>query len=211
MPVLMRAAFLASALLFTYGAASAAPVSLAAALDKGAETSPRIAQARAQLEAAEARARQAGVGPNPDLGLTVENFGGTGPYRAFRSTETTLEVSQRFELGGKRSARRAVAGAERDVDNRPPSRTGRSCPRYPRSSCRVAGCRRARRACRRQCQSRPRTGSHNRLAGRQWPRPAAQQAACRCDPCRSDGRSIADVWWLPFGTAHFGGAYGNRR
>ena len=115
MPVLMRAAFLASALLFTYGAASAAPVSLAAALDNGAETSPRIAQARAQLEAAEARARQAGVGPNPELGLTVENFGGTGPYRAFRSTETTLEVSQRFELGGKRSARRAVAGAERDV------------------------------------------------------------------------------------------------
>lgn len=115
MPVLMRAAFLASALLFTYGAASAAPVSLAAALDNGAETSPRIAQARAQLEAGEARARQAGVGPNPELGLVVENFGGTGPYRAFRSTETTLEVSQRFELGGKRSARRAVAGAERDV------------------------------------------------------------------------------------------------
>ena len=115
MPALLRAAFLASALLFTYGAASAAPVSLAAALGKGAETSPRIAQARAQLEAAEARARQAGVGPNPELGLVVENFGGTGPYRGFRSTETTLEVSQRFELGGKRSARRAVAGAERDV------------------------------------------------------------------------------------------------
>lgn len=115
MIVLMRAAVLASALLFTTGAALAAPVSLAAALESGTETSPRIAQARAQLEAAEARARQAGVGPNPEMGLVVENFGGTGPYRAFRSTETTLEVSQRFELGGKRSARRAVARAERDA------------------------------------------------------------------------------------------------
>ena len=115
MPILIRAAVMASALLFTSGAASAAPVSLAAALQSGAETSPRVAQARALLEAAEARARQAGVGPNPELGLVVENFGGTGPYRAFRSTETTLEVSQRFELGGKRSARRAAARAERDT------------------------------------------------------------------------------------------------
>lgn len=97
------------------GSAYAAPVTLAEALAKGAESSPRIAQARAQLEAAEGRARQAGIGPNPELGVTVENFGGTGPYRSFRSSETTLEVSQRFELGGKRSARRAVAAAERDA------------------------------------------------------------------------------------------------
>ena len=109
-----RGLLLAGALYATIGIACAEPVSLADALARGAEASPRIAQAQAQLEAAEARAYQAGVGPNPELDLQVENFGGSGPYRSFRQTETTLAVSQRLELGGKRSARKAVAQAERD-------------------------------------------------------------------------------------------------
>lgn len=109
----LRAALLAGALLAASGTASAAPVALAEALSQG-EQSPRIAQARAQTQAAEARARQAGVSPNPEIGLEVENFAGTGPYRNVRRAETTLEVSQRFELGGKRGARVAVARAERD-------------------------------------------------------------------------------------------------
>ncbi len=114
MPIYLRAAMWAGALILAAGNASAAPITLAEALTRGANASPRLAEARARAEAAEARARQAGLGPNPEIGLVVENFGGTGPYRAFRSTETTLEVSQRLELGGKRSARLAVAGAERD-------------------------------------------------------------------------------------------------
>ena len=114
MQIFLRAALSASALFLAAGSALAAPVALADALAKGAIASPRLAEARARLEAAEARARQAGLGPNPEIGLVIENFGGTGPYRSFRSTETTLEISQRLELGGKRSARRAVAGAERD-------------------------------------------------------------------------------------------------
>ena len=109
----LRAALLAGALLAASGTASAAPVTLAEALSQGKQ-SPRIAQARAQAQAAEARARQAGVSPNPEIGLEVENFAGTGPYRNVRRAETTLEVSQRFELGGKRGARVAVARAERD-------------------------------------------------------------------------------------------------
>lgn len=114
MPIFLRAAVSVGAMFFAAGGAFAAPVTLADALAKGAIASPRIAEARARAEAAEARARQAGLGPNPEIGFVVENFGGSGPYRSFRSTETTLEVSQRLELGGKRSARRAVAGAERD-------------------------------------------------------------------------------------------------
>lgn len=114
MKLSLRAALLAGALIASSGAALAEPVSLAQALAQGAEQSPRVAQAKAQLEAAEARAYQAGVGPNPEIGLQVENFGGSGPYRSFRQTETTLAVSQRLELGGKRSARKAVAQAERD-------------------------------------------------------------------------------------------------
>lgn len=110
----LRAALLAGALITTSGAAWAEPVSLPAALTQ-AVNSPRIAQAKAQAEAAEARARQAGASPNPELSLEVENFAGTGPYRNVRSAETTLALSQRFELGGKRGARVAVASGERDV------------------------------------------------------------------------------------------------
>lgn len=111
----LRAALLAGALIATSGAAWAEPVTLPEALDQAAGNSPRLAQARAQAEAAEARARQAGVSPNPEISLEVENFAGTGPYRNVRSAETTLALSQRLELGGKRSARVAVASAERDA------------------------------------------------------------------------------------------------
>lgn len=110
----LRAAFLAGAFLATGLAVNAEPIALPDALKKASESSPRISQAKAQAEAAEARARQAGVSPNPELGLEIENFGGSGPYRDFRSSETTLALSQRIELGGKRGARVAVAAAERD-------------------------------------------------------------------------------------------------
>lgn len=114
MSIFSRTALLAGALCISGTAAYAAPVTLADALSQGSEVSPRIAQAKAQAEAAEARARQAGVSPNPEIGVVVENFGGSGPYRSFRTSETTFELSQRFEMGGKRGARLAVAGAERD-------------------------------------------------------------------------------------------------
>ncbi len=110
----LRAALLASVLVAAGNSASAAPVTLGEALAQGSEQSPRLAQAKAQAQAAEARARQAGVSPNPEIGLEIENFAGTGPFRDVRGAETTFQVTQRFELGGKRSARVAVAAAERD-------------------------------------------------------------------------------------------------
>ena len=110
----LRAALLAGALIANSGTALAEPVSLAQALAQGAEQSPRIAEAKAKADAAEARARQAGASPNPELSLEVENFAGTGAFQGLRSSETTLALSQRIELGGKRSARVAVASAERD-------------------------------------------------------------------------------------------------
>jgi cobalt-zinc-cadmium efflux system outer membrane protein len=110
----LRAALLAGALIASSGAALAEPVTLADALAQGAEQSPRIAEAKARADAAEARARQAGAPPNPEISLEVENFAGTGPFIGTRSAETTLEFSQRLELGGKRSARVAVASSERD-------------------------------------------------------------------------------------------------
>lgn len=105
---------LAGVLTMAGSPAFAEPVTLAEALARGQDVSPRIAKARAEVKAAEGRAIQAGVRPNPELSVTVENFSGTGPYRAFGQTETSVAVSQQFELGGKRRARKAVAAAERD-------------------------------------------------------------------------------------------------
>ncbi len=104
---------LAGMLAMAGGPAFAEPVSLSDALARGQDVSPRIARAKAELKAAEGRAVQAGVRPNPTLSAEVENFSGTGPYRTFGQTETTVAVSQPFELGGKRRARKDVAAAER--------------------------------------------------------------------------------------------------
>jgi cobalt-zinc-cadmium efflux system outer membrane protein len=110
----LRALLLAGAIAACGQAAQAEPIALGDALAQGVQTSPRAAQAKALADASEARARQAGVSPNPEISLEVENFAGTGPYRDTRSAETTLALSQRIELGGKRSARVAVASSERD-------------------------------------------------------------------------------------------------
>ena len=91
---------------------SASPITISEAVHRAADVGPAVVQARGAVSAAEARARLAGLRLNPELGLAVEGFGGTGEYRGIRQSETTLSVSQRFELGGKRTARREVAEAE---------------------------------------------------------------------------------------------------
>ena len=95
--------------------ASAEPVTLAEALARAGKSSPTLAAARADVAAAEGRAVQAGLRPNPELGLEVENFAGTGPFSGLGEAENTVTVGQRFELGGKRSARQRAAQAEVDV------------------------------------------------------------------------------------------------
>ncbi|WP_447761996.1 TolC family protein [Sphingopyxis panaciterrae] len=108
----LGALLLAGLLVVTGRPAFAEPVKLSAAQERGRKISPRLAKARAEVKAAEGRAMQAGVRPNPEVTVDVENFSGSGPYRTFRQTETTVALSQQFELGGKRQARRAVAAAE---------------------------------------------------------------------------------------------------
>ena len=90
----------------------ASPITISEAVHRADDVGPAVVQARGAVSAAEARARLAGLRLNPEVGLAVEGFGGTGEYRGIRQSETTLSVSQRFELGGKRTARREVAEAE---------------------------------------------------------------------------------------------------
>lgn len=79
------------------------------------DQSPATLEAGALVDAADARVRQAGVRPNPVLGLDVGNAFGTGPFSGVGNAETTLAFSQNLELWGRRSTRVAIARAEADA------------------------------------------------------------------------------------------------
>lgn len=54
---------------------------------------------------------QAGQKPLPELGAMLENAIGTGELKGLQAAELTVTLSQTFEMGGKRQARRALVGA----------------------------------------------------------------------------------------------------
>lgn len=90
-------------------------ITLAQALDTALKSNPELAASRYELTAAQARIIQAGMRLNPELGLELENFAGSGEVGGTDALETTLAFSQVVELGGKRSLRRSVAEADSDL------------------------------------------------------------------------------------------------
>jgi cobalt-zinc-cadmium efflux system outer membrane protein len=99
-------------------AADAAPVplpaqlTLADALRAAAEHNPDLRGQAFDLSAFEGRKQQAGARPNPELALEMENLAGSGQYAGTDALESTLALSQVIELGGKRSARVAIAESQ---------------------------------------------------------------------------------------------------
>ena len=91
-----------------------APLTLDRALLLAGSTAPSIEAAKAGIRAANAGRGAAALRPNPTLNGGIEYFGGTEEYRALRSAEATVGVALPIERGGKRSARVAVANAQRD-------------------------------------------------------------------------------------------------
>jgi len=77
--------------------------------------SPELASFSWEVRAREAAALQAGLLPNPELGIEMENFAGSGDYQGINSAETTVTLSQLVELGGKGAKRRANATLETDL------------------------------------------------------------------------------------------------
>ena len=73
---------------------------------------PSNVAAAAGIEAAQAGRAVAGLRPNPTFQGQIENVAGSGPYTGLRSAETTVGVAIPLELGGKRTARIAVATAQ---------------------------------------------------------------------------------------------------
>ena len=68
-----------------------------------------------ETRAAEARELQAGLWPNPELGIEVEDVGGTGGLSGFDSAQTTIQISQLIELGNKAQKRRKVASLGKEL------------------------------------------------------------------------------------------------
>ncbi|MFZ6765282.1 TolC family protein [Pseudoroseomonas sp. WGS1072] len=94
------------------------------AVEAALSVSPALRGAGAARRAVQADALQARLRPNPELNTSFENFGGFGgrnENRGFTTLETTVGLSQRIELGGKRGARmdyaaRNTAVAELDFN-----------------------------------------------------------------------------------------------
>lgn len=74
---------------------------------------PDVAAVESELRAREGRLLQARTRSNPELSAEVENLGGDAAQTG--GTQSTLQLAQRFELGGDRGARIAAAVASRDI------------------------------------------------------------------------------------------------
>lgn len=70
---------------------------------------PDLAAFGWDLRGAEARILQARLRPNLELGVQTEDFAGSKQSTGFTRTQTTIQLSQLVELGGKRRARMSVA------------------------------------------------------------------------------------------------------
>lgn len=84
-------------------------LTLSEAIDLAMESSPELSAAANELRAFDGTVTQAGIVPNPEISTSVEDT----QNKATRTT--TIQVNQRIELGGKRSARIASAERGRDV------------------------------------------------------------------------------------------------
>ncbi len=86
-----------------------ASLSLGDVLARTAALNPELLTLGLGNQAADGRVAQAGMGPNPNLSLSVENFGGTKLARGTEVMEVTVQASQLIERGDKSSRRVALA------------------------------------------------------------------------------------------------------
>ena len=90
-------------------------LTLQKALDLALEFNPSLKGYTAAENEALAWADQAGRGLNPELGLEVEDFLGSGPYNGFSSAQYTLFLAQTFQLGGKPAKKREAASWNAEI------------------------------------------------------------------------------------------------
>jgi len=108
-------------------------ITLDNAISLALTNNPELMASLWEVRSGEARIVQAGLFPNPELEVVVENFGGsieqesangdgdndgggnTESLKRFEGAVTTVSISQLFELGGKRSKRKKFASLEHEL------------------------------------------------------------------------------------------------
>jgi cobalt-zinc-cadmium efflux system outer membrane protein len=90
-------------------------LTMASAMALALKNNPSLAGFSAEIRARDAAALQAGLLPNPELGVEMENFGGKDALKGVDGAETTIVFSQLVELGGKRENRRMVAALDKTL------------------------------------------------------------------------------------------------
>lgn len=85
------------------------------AVAKALEAAPILEALRENISAAHAGILQAGVKPNPQIGVDLENLTGTGPFTGLDRTELTVSYAQTYERGGKRHLRTRVAREDKKI------------------------------------------------------------------------------------------------
>lgn len=90
-------------------------LTLAQAIAAALAGNPELRAGEFELRAAAGRVQQAGLRPNPELALELENFAGSGVTSGSDVLETTLSLSQIVELGGKRERRQQVASYSHEM------------------------------------------------------------------------------------------------
>lgn len=93
------------------GVSHSQTLTLGTALQRALNASPRLTAAERDVGIATGQRIQAGALINPELSYEQDNSFGSGIYRGTKSAETTLQISQLFELFGKRDARIAAGQA----------------------------------------------------------------------------------------------------
>ena len=74
--------------------------------------SPALAASSWEVRAAEARALQAALPPNPELRVRMDDFGGSGQFEGTRNSDQSIRLSQVLEPIWKISRRRQLAHLE---------------------------------------------------------------------------------------------------
>ncbi|MDR1462171.1 MAG: TolC family protein, partial [Azoarcus sp.] len=86
-----------------------AALHLAAAIELALSANPELSAAARELQASEGALLQAGLRPNPEISVLVEDT----QHKSTRTT--TVQIDQPVELGGKRAARIELAKRGREA------------------------------------------------------------------------------------------------
>jgi outer membrane protein, heavy metal efflux system len=97
------------------GEAAPDSLSLEQALWSASGNHPGLEAHRKAVAAREGALSQASRGTPPEIALDIEDVAGSGSHQGVSAAQTTVQISQTLEWGGKRGRRAQVAAAEKSL------------------------------------------------------------------------------------------------